>query len=165
MPRQHQPLDASIARARQRYGHSLLVVHRDAEKEEWSTRAAEIPLSNGVVRAIPVRMTEAWLLGAPDAIRMASDRPSGTNPLHLPDPGRVDRLPDPKMALEDALFEAAGRPAGRRKQRFLRRLPARKHLVAEYTESFEHLRRVDAFARMEKELIIAIDAGFGQVER
>lgn len=162
--RRHQALDVAIADAWKHFGHSLMIVHRDAEKLPWTSRADEIPLSAGIVRAIPVRMTEAWLLGDEQAIRLAAGNPSGSQPLDLPRSSRIEALPDPKRTLEEALTIAAGRPTGRRLARLKRRLPQSKLLVAEYTESFEHLRGLDAFARLERELLEALDEGYGRMD-
>lgn len=46
----------------QKLGADILFVHRDAERETLEFRRGEIPMRSGLVRVVPVRMTEAWLL-------------------------------------------------------------------------------------------------------
>jgi Domain of unknown function (DUF4276) len=86
---------------------NVLVVHRDAERASVRhrlddiRRAAEsVALAWPTVAVIPVRMTEAWLLLDETAIREVSGRPTGTDPLELPHPTRVEAHPDPKAALK-----------------------------------------------------------------
>jgi len=72
------------------YPCDLLFVHRDAETASLEFRLNEIneavlkaSIGNGpstVVRVVPVRMTEAWLLFDIGAIRQASGNPNGAVP-------------------------------------------------------------------------------------
>ena len=71
------------------YPCDLLFVHRDAENRPIDQRAAEIVtaaegLQFPIVRVIPVRMMEAWLLTDEGAIRSAAGNPNGTDPLNVP---------------------------------------------------------------------------------
>lgn len=105
--------------------HRLLVVHRDAEAMDPAARESEIravliereAAGCRCVPLVPVRMTEAWLLGDERAIRTAADNPRGTEPLDLPPLKRLETVPDPKRLLFDALIQASGH-RGRRLQKF-----------------------------------------------
>lgn len=153
--RKHQPIVEAVEFARQRFGRHLVIVHRDAERATWETRAREILTTDGVVRLIPVRMTEAWLLGDEQAIRYAAGNPEGTAPLQLPAPDRLDSLPDPKGVLRDAIIAAAGAPRGRRLKALKRELSRRARLVAEYTDTWTHLDALEAFRRFRTELLVS----------
>lgn len=161
MPRRHRALPQAVEDAWRESGATLLVVHRDAEAASPPSREDEIPGGEGLVRCVPVRMTEAWLLGDASAIRRAAGNPSGQEELRLPRMRRVEALPDPKATLRDALLRAAGEPTGRRRKRLLRELPRRARLVADYTADFSGLRAVPAFDRYESSLVEAIAEGFG----
>jgi len=56
-----------------------------------------------VVPAVPVRMTEAWLLFDEAAIRRAAGCPNGSMPLELPSLKTSEDIPDPKTILHEAL--------------------------------------------------------------
>lgn len=138
------------------YPCELLFVHRDAESihpqvrrrgidEAWTPQTVGQPL----VAIIPVRMTEAWLLLDETAIRSASGNPNGTMPLKLPGAARLESLKDPEALLFEALRTASGRAAGRLKAFSPE---ARRHRVAELTASFEPLRALPSFVRLEAQL-------------
>ena len=98
----------------------LLIVHRDAEKDGLERRRQEIDsaveragVTCPVIRVVPVRMTEAWLLGEEGAIRRVAGRPSSSVPLGLPPIKRAEDLPDPKGLLATAI-EKASQHSGRR---------------------------------------------------
>lgn len=158
LPRAHQPIPQAVDLARQRFGRNVIIVHRDAERARWETRVREIPHDAGVVRLIPVRMTETWLLGDEAAIRSAAGHPSGRHALGLPPWPKVETLPDPKKALQEALVAAAGSPRGRRLKRLRRDRARLTHLVADYTEDWAHLRSLEAFRHFQAELVSAIAA-------
>jgi hypothetical protein len=142
----------------------LLFVHRDAEQEPLETRREEIrnAFSQAIagidpepstVCVVPVRMTEAWLLSSEAAIRAAAGNPLGRDEVHLPEPSRVESLPEPKDLLYETLRSASGL-TGRRKQRL--RVGALTHRVAELTGDFAALRQLRAFVALESELGAAI---------
>ena len=100
----------------------IIFVHRDAEDPDPAPRFLEIQgaaiavaFAGAVIGVVPVRMTEAWLLLDEHAIRTVAGKPRGTANLHLPAPGNVERLADPKTALQDALLTAAEVSGRRRK--------------------------------------------------
>ena len=136
------------------YGGDVLFVHRDAERDGYDVRLAELDaalldIEMIYVPVIPVRMTEAWLLGDESAIRRAAENPRGRVALQLPATGRWESLPDPKATLFDALHRAADRPARR---------PIDEHRcrsrVADLTvNGFAHLRALDSFCHFEREVI------------
>ena len=109
----------------------LLVVHRDAERDDIAQRRHEIAsatsgLKHAVVAVVPVRMTEAWLLFDEAAIRRAAGCPNGTMPLGLPPWKKVEALPDPQELLYAAMRDASALK-GRRRADFIPNI----HRVAE----------------------------------
>lgn len=129
------------------YPCDLLLIHRDAERESRQFRVAEIeeatqdlvPLH---VPIIPIRMTEAWLLGCEAAIRKAAENPNGAEGLEIPPKHRWEAEPDPKSILERALEVASGLNARRRRKFSVTRAKKR---VAPQTSNFEHLRGLASF--------------------
>jgi hypothetical protein len=136
----------------------LLIVHRDAENQSREQRVKEIHQAidelgsqlRPTMVAIPVRMTEAWLLIDEKAIRIASGNPNGTMPLHLPHTNRLETLPNPKALLYELLIKASGRH-GRRKQQFNER--EKSSAVADHIQDFSRLKMLSAFQALEHDLI------------
>lgn len=146
--RLRERIDAAI----QLYPCDLLFVHRDAEREPWEARQAEIGRAAEAcavpyVPVIPVRMTEAWFLHDEAAIRLASANPRGRVSLELPPIHKLEELPDPKAALEQALL-AAAEVSGRRLSQRRRGLPRMRARVAELTGDFSPLIGLPAFDRL-----------------
>lgn len=137
----------------------MLFLHRDAEGQTLAARMREIdaamaraagPLPGCWVPVIPVRMTEAWLLSDPAAIRSAAGNAAGTMRLRLPAKARWERLPDPKQVLFDALTAAADQSA----RALAKFKPQRQRaLVAQRTVDFSGLRGLRAFDLFETRLI------------
>jgi hypothetical protein len=154
LPRPPRALDERIQLAVKLYPCDLLFVHRDAEGQPAERRYEEIRDAlrsipdPPAVCVVPVRMMEAWLLFDEKAVRWASDNPNGRMPLNLPAIRDVERVPDPKAILHDALKSASGLPVKRR-QRF--RIEERVHRVADLIEDFAPLRQAPAFHRLEQE--------------
>lgn len=152
-------LAAKIRAAQELYPADLLFVHRDAEAAPREQRSAEIAeacvgLADLVtVPVVPVRMQEAWLLISEDAIRMAAGHPKGRTPLTLPQRGAIERDPDPKRTLYDALKVASGL-SGRHLARF--NVAAAAYRVSELIEDYSALRGVSAFDALEQELTHAL---------
>ncbi|WEY38276.1 hypothetical protein [Paraburkholderia sp. SUR17] len=153
IPNPSQGLRRRVDAALALYACDVLFVHRDAEREPYDVRRRELESQLGStattwVPVIPVRMTEAWLLGDEAAIRRAADNPRGRVPLQIPPHARWEALPDPKEVLFDLLRTAADRPARRPIDE--RRCRSR---VADLTDGFEHLRNLDSFRRFEADVI------------
>jgi hypothetical protein len=153
-------LAARIAAALDHYPCDLLFVHRDAEAAEPEVRQLEIEnawascrADRHLVTVIPVRMTEAWLLLDEAAIRQAAGKPNGRLPLELPPPARLEALKNPKEALFSAL-RSASELSARRLQAFSPE--ARRHrvseLIASIETSFERLRALPSFLRLEAQV-------------
>jgi hypothetical protein len=140
------------------YPCDLILVHRDAEREPWENRVAEIagavPLNPSAVPVVPVRMTEAWLLHDVTAIRQAAGNPNGTDELHLPRPETTEQIPDPKEVLYGALRDACGLNARRRARLDVTH---RRRRVAELITDFTPLRRLPAFAAFQADLRSALN--------
>ncbi len=139
-------LRARIERTLDLYPSDLLFVHRDAEKESAEKRFEEILQACSAiigisisVPVVPVRMSEAWLLCDELAIRKAAGNPNGDQPLNLPRLSELEKLPDPKNTLQNALRCASGL-TGRR----LKQFKPHARLVANYLTDFASLRRLSA---------------------
>ncbi|WP_164929389.1 DUF4276 family protein [Gloeobacter violaceus] len=139
------------------YPCDILFVHRDAEREPLQKRLEEInraaancnTLCTPVIRVIPVRMQEAWLLFDVAALRYAAGNPSSNVPLELPGLSQVEYLADPKQTLHDLLRSACGLQ-GRRRIRFDPKRAAVR--VTEFVEDFSALRALPAFQALEEEV-------------
>ncbi len=155
-----EPLAEAIARCSQRHGPDLLFVHRDAERVPLAQRRLEIPTTSGpvpVVRVVPVRMTEAWLLIDESAIRLASGNPNGCARLALPRVRELERLPDPKKTLHELLLDAS-EARGRRRAKLRRDLSTAVHRVAQLIDDFSQLAKLPAWQAFERELQDALGA-------
>jgi hypothetical protein len=160
LPRRPKGLEERVRAALDLFPCDLLVVHRDAERdplerrlEEIKTACAALGDAVALVRVVPVRMQEAWLLFDEAAMRRAAGNPNGRDPLEIPSLRRLDKLPDPKETLHGLLRDASGL-TGRRLKRFSTQASALR--VAEFIEDFAPLRSLSAFAVLEEELIQVI---------
>jgi hypothetical protein len=149
------PLLARIQRALALYPCDLLFVHRDADRTRVSDREQEIQaaaLNAGgpfAICVVPVRMTEAWLLTDPLAIRRAAGKPTGTANLGLPALARLEAQANPKSLLFAAL-EAASELGMNRLRRFDRYRARRQ--VSNFVEDFSSLRRLPSFRHFESQV-------------
>lgn len=146
------------ARAIRDYPCHLLIVHRDAEREDPNSRVDEIHVALGnrhpYVPLAPIRMTEAWLLVDEIAIRRASGNPNGREPIELPNIRTLEYLVDPKSILESLIKSASGLAGRRLNALNTARL---KWRVSENIESLTALRTIPAFARFEDALCQGIN--------
>jgi hypothetical protein len=156
LPGNPKGLSARIQAALAEYPCDLLFVHRDAEASSPEDREQEIqrawkPLAPAqqLVPVIPVRMTESWLLLDKAAIRAAAGNPNGVVALKLPAPSRLESLKDPKDELFDLLRTASGLSPGRLSSFSA---AARRHRIAELMPTFELLRALPSFRRLEAQL-------------
>lgn len=140
------------------YPCDILFVHRDAEGQCPLNRRAEIAHSLGWatihhVAVVPVRMTEAWLLINEGAIRSAAGNPNGTVPLNLPNRDLIERMPDPKQVLFDALRTASGLNTRRRA-----RFPVHKrvHRIPDYIQDYTPLTALQAFQQLQIDIDQAV---------
>lgn len=146
-----RPIREEMDTAIERHRCEVLFVHRDAERMDPEVRRREIPAGDRpIVRVVPVRMTEAWLLTDEAAIRTAANNPTSRVGLQLPRAAGIESLPDPKRTLRELLLRAA-EVTGRRRKRFERDLPAIVHRVAELVRDHSPLRALPAFRRFEVE--------------
>lgn len=137
------------------YPCELLFIHRDAERDAHEVRVNEIERAIANIRfavtipticVVPVRMTEAWLLFDPVALRKAASNPNSRTPLQIPDMRRIEYEPDPKSLLYELLRQASGLSPRR-----LKRFSASDytHRVAELINDFSPLRILPAFTALE----------------
>lgn len=139
----------------------ILMVHRDAERLSLADRRSEIRRAVAEIReppvvcVVPVRMQEAWLLFDEMALRRAAGKPRGRKPLGMPALDRLEDVADPKRLLHQ-LLQDASELQGRR----LKRLSSETqvHRLAELLEDFAPIRRLPAFAAMERDLRGALAA-------
>jgi hypothetical protein len=147
-------LGERIAQAVTMYPCDIIFVHRDAENQPPDLRYLEINAScsklsgQRLVSVVPVRMTEAWLLVAPDAILKSVGNKDSNFPLNLPDIKRIESC-DAKTLLDAALNTAVNLNS-RRRRRF--RPEEYRTRVAELLTSVEPLRRLPSFLRLEADL-------------
>lgn len=148
-----QALADRLHRAVEFFPCDLLFVHRDAERSTRTARVAEIRAvlqpNPPAICVVPVRMQEAWLLFDEANLREAAGKPSGRNPLGLPTMNRVERTPNPKNILHQALIDASGF-RGRKRRHFPIR--ERVHRLASLITDFSPLRLLPAFRALEAEL-------------
>jgi hypothetical protein len=157
IPRRSRDLIEAIHSAASLLRPDLLFVHRDAERAALSDRRAQIPSVAGVVKVVPVRMTEAWLLISADAIRRAAGNPNGRVKLDLPPVKRLERLPDPKALLHELLIRASGLDSPRRKKLLRRDLGILVRRVAALISDFSLLDDLTAYRDFEDDLRVALD--------
>ena len=132
---------------------NLVFAHRDADSADESIRIAEIKTSaHGLwvqtVPVIPIHETEAWLLLNEAAIRAVVENPSATMELALPRPQDVERVPDPKRKLKEALSRASGL-RGRRLQELKKEFPRHRARLLERLDCDILLSLVPAWQRLE----------------
>ena len=151
-------LQSKVHTALTNFSLDILFVHRDAENEPWERREEEIRnaippnLTNTVISVIPIKMTEAWLLTDPGAIRCAVGNPNSTEPLNLPKISKIEASAAKKV-LFDALTLASEFGAQRRRKF---RPEQYRHRVAELTTDLKLVRQIPSFKRMEDQLVPAL---------
>ncbi|MEW6752915.1 MAG: hypothetical protein AB1505_18340 [Candidatus Latescibacterota bacterium] len=148
----------AMEEAARTFAPDILFVHRDAEGLGLERRLAEIPITGGkVVRVVPVRMTEAWLLVDEAAIRTASGNPNGRSPLALPPSTDLEGIADPKGVLRELLMAASGHSTRRKLKRLRRDLPLRVQRVASLVRDYGPLRALPAYRAFCEELSRVLD--------
>ncbi|MEV6120851.1 hypothetical protein AB0M23_10030 [Streptomyces sp. NPDC052077] len=115
----------------------LALLHRDADRSPAGSRRDEIHRSvesvwPGLrwVPVIPVRMLEARLLLDEAAIRQVAGNPKGRVGLALPHASAVEKVPDPKKTLKEAIAKAS-ELKGRRLEALNKRFPHNRHRLLE----------------------------------
>lgn len=166
-PPPNDRLDLRILKALELYPCDIVFVHRDAESsrlDDFQSRLTQIQESyeltnqygaiSKLVKVVPIRMMEAWLLIDEYAIKMASGNRNNRMDLNLPSVTRLETIPDPKKMLDDLIKGASGLHSRR-----LDKLNVREavHRVAENIDDFSRLRQLSAFNRFENELIRVLE--------
>lgn len=132
----------------------ILFVHRDAEGMTYQQRLSEFDLTSGIlVPVIPVRMTEAWLLGDATAIANAAQNPSAL--VEVVGTSDVENVSNPKAMLEGKLIEASGQTTGRRRKMFQAGLVDRRVDVSNWTDDWNHLLGVPSYRSLVASLRVA----------
>lgn len=145
------------------YPFDILFVHRDAEKmnsDIIDQRINEIiielvpELVIKTVCVIPVKMMETWLLLEKDAIKRAAGNRNYKGTISLPPINRLEKESQPKEKLHQLLREISGLK-GRNLKKFNPDVAV--HLVAEFTQDFSPLRKLNAFQVFENNLKRCVD--------
>ena len=158
LPREERIFEAAMAA---KGAWVLLFIHADADGDEHAARReridpardrlqAALGARNQSVAVVPVRMTEAWALADPDALRSALGSTASDDKLGLAQAiaHGADRLPAPKRTLDAAL--QAARP-----QRRTMSAVAYLGRIGE-SVSLSRLRRLPAFRQLETDLLAAL---------
>jgi hypothetical protein len=161
LPRKRaQTLAEKLTQAVDFYPCDLLFVHRDAEAEPYAQRKKEIDDSwtaqfsqISLVRVIPVRMMEAWLLFDEQRIRLAAGCPNGKTPLGLPKLTTFEGLSDPKERLHQTL-RVATEKSERQLKKFV--VDVAIHRLAVLIDDDSPLRKLPAFQKLEGEIETAV---------
>lgn len=160
LPKKVTALQDRIVHAVILYPCDVLFVHRDADANKPEIRYKEIATAADQAKkygfniphvcVVPVRMQEAWLLLEEAPIRRAAGNPNGRDPIGIPPKNRIETLPDPKETLYALLKQASGLRGGR-----LKKFHPPKHAarVTEYIRDFTGLRSLEAFQRLEHDVI------------
>jgi len=170
LPRAPRHLDERIQTAIDLYPCDILFAHRDAEGDLSDNRVSEIRTAvtqarlkktiPPVVRIVPIRMTETWLLFDENAIRCAAGNPNGGVSLTLPKIRDLESVPDPKRCLNELLLTATELGTHRR-SRF--DVSAAVQRVADYIGDFSPLRQLSAFCTLEQELVQTLATQFQDI--
>ena len=144
--------------------YDLIFVHRDADRAGPDARYREIVAAvqeagyGGLwVGIVPVRMTEAWLILQEATIRNAVQKPRGRTDLNLPTPATVERMADPKAALDTALLNASGE-RGRRRRGVQRLLPDLRNRLLANLPVGGPLEQVPSWTRFRDDTVAALQA-------
>lgn len=139
---------------------TIVVVHRDAERLRLSGREQEIDRAyemsacqSRLVKLIPVRMTEAWLLADAARVRQVAGNSRGRTPLGIPSDLESD--PDPKRTLLAAL-NAAAETSGRRRDAMNRRFPSLRRQLIETLDVEGPVNRLSSFRAFRDSLVAAL---------
>jgi hypothetical protein len=150
------PLRDRIAMAVDLFPCDMLFIHRDADRTPVEAREREISEAAAASAAgvksiciVPVRMTEAWLLVDPRAIRRAAGNPSGAVNLSIPSVAKLESIPDPKAVLFEVL-ERATELGPQRLRRFDRNQARRQ--VSGFMEDYGVLRQLASFEHLETQV-------------
>ncbi|WP_218123413.1 DUF4276 family protein [Quadrisphaera sp. DSM 44207] len=142
----------------------VLIAHRDADSTGGDRRRAELTetcaalqVDGPLVPVIPVRMTEAWLLLDPAAIRTVAGNPRGKAPLELPRPRDFEGVPDPKALLRQALLAAAD-ATGRRRDQVAKRFPAHRRQLLERLDRSGPVSGLPSFQALLQDVEAAVEA-------
>jgi hypothetical protein len=136
----------------------ILFVHRDADKNPVEKRIEEIRSAfaanhelDSIIWSpvIPVRMTEAWLLISETALRASVDNLGGSTPLDIPAIKTLEKIPNPKLLLEQKLV-LASELTGRRKKKFF--FPEHRSRIPDYIEDWNQLLELPSALRLYEDI-------------
>ena len=143
---------------------NMLFVHRDTECSDPNDRYIEIRSAvnacgyiGPLTPIVPRRMTEAWLLLGEPAIREVVGRPRGIEPLRLPVPRSIERLPDPKERLRQALFDAYSPRGRRRRKQFDASWGAYRNRLLENLPVGGPLEQLESWTRFRDDTVAALN--------
>lgn len=154
-PPSKSDVKAQVDAAKEYYPFDILIYHRDAEDNNFKTIAKrEVEVLDGldsqykkdIVCAIPIKMTESWLLIDEEAIKKAAGNRNYRGKISLPKINKIETINQPKKTLHDAIVSASGLK-GRKLSRF--NVHKAIHLLAEYITDYSPLRELEAFKKFE----------------
>lgn len=162
LPKHGKGLKNRISYALAHYNCDILIIHRDAEGEDWRIRFDEINQAistvafgeTHMVSVIPVRMTEAWLLFDEMAVRRAAGNPVGKTAIKLSNLKKWEKEIDPKQLILTALRDAS-ELSGRRLAKF--NAYEAKNRVAYLIRDFSVLNQLESFCHFQKNLESALE--------
>lgn len=157
----HGRLGLRLKKTEDNHAPDVIVCHRDSEGIHPNIRLTEIleeaefaNITIPVVRAVPVRMIESWLLFDASAIRCAASNKNGKEKLPLPKINTLEQLTDPKEILFNNLKTASDLPP----HRLSKFNPHEaRHRITSFIEDFSPLRILPSFQRFENELLEALN--------
>jgi len=161
-PNPPKTLGERMKRAIDLYPAQLLFVHRDSEKEDGvDLRVQEIEEgiasmrldSEAIVKVIPVRMTETWLLIDEQAIKVAAGNRNFRGRLDLPPLRNLEHVHDPKQKMRELIYTASGK-TGRGRDKL--NVGYAIQIVAEKIADFSILSQLPAFAQLERDIELAL---------
>ncbi|MER6829854.1 hypothetical protein ABT352_27995 [Streptosporangium sp. NPDC000563] len=142
--------------------YELIIIHRDADRESRESRLREIRLAVEAVvpntpfmGAIPIRMTEAWLMLDEYNIRQVSGNPNGRMNLGLPKARSVEEIPDPKAMLAEKLALASGL-SGRRLEKFKKRFPEHRRQLLDRIDPLGPICEVSSWKEFNEDLLFGL---------
>ncbi|MFI7538434.1 hypothetical protein [Streptosporangium sp. NPDC049376] len=147
--------------------YELVIVHRDADGDGRERRLHEIRQAVEAVMpdtpfmgAIPIRMTEAWLMLDERNIRQVAGNPNGRMDLGLPKPASVERIPDPKAMLVEKLALASGL-SGRRLDKFKKRFPEHRRQLLDRIDPLGPICEVSSWRSFNEDLLAGLSQAAG----
>ena len=102
------PSDAGVRQTARAATYDIVLAHRDGAGRPAEVRKTISEL--GGVPVVPVKELEAWLIVEPEAFSRAANVPVTRLPTRLPRGRQAERVPDPKVIMNEILAACFPRP-------------------------------------------------------